>query len=131
MHLHRIHLNPRSRTVRRDIADPYQMHASLCRAFSPPEQPCPPGAVLWRLEPETDAAGQPRILVQSRLAPDWSHVASLDWLAEADAGIDLAQKLSLATLIPGRQYRFRLRANPCVTRSGKRQGLIKTVEQEQ
>lgn len=131
MFLHRIHLNPHSPAVRRDIADPYQMHASLCRAFSPPEQPCPSGAVLWRLEPETDAAGQPRILVQSRLTPDWSHVASLDWLAEADAGIDLAQKLSLDTLIPSRQYRFRLRANPCVTRSGKRQGLMKTVEQEQ
>lgn len=131
MFLHRIHLNPRSRSVRRDIADPYQMHASLCRAFLPPEQPCPPGAVLWRLEPETNVAGQPRVLVQSRLAPDWSRVASPDWLAEeADAGIDLAQKLSLDTLAPGRRFRFRLRANPCVTRGGKRLGLMKLAEQE-
>lgn len=130
MFLYRIHLNPRSRTVRRDIADPYQMHASLCRAFSPPEQPCPPGAVLWRLEPETDAAGQPRILVQSRLAPNWSQVASPDWLAEADMGIDLAQKLALDTLTPDRRFRFRLRANPCVTRNSKRLGLIQPDEQK-
>lgn len=131
MFLHRIHLNPRSRTVRRDIADPYQMHASLCRAFLPPEQPCPLGAVLWRLEPETNAAGQPRVLVQSRLTPDWSHVAAPDWLAEADAGIDLAQKLSLDTLASGGRFRFRLRANPCVTRDGKRLGLMKLADQEQ
>lgn len=131
MFLHRIHLNPRSRAVRRDIADPYQMHASLCRAFLPPEQQCPPGAVLWRLEPETNAAGQPRVLVQSRLTPDWSHIAAPDWLAEADAGIDLAQKLSLDTLAPGGRFRFRLRANPCVTRDGKRLGLMKLADQEQ
>lgn len=131
MFLHRIHLNSRSRTVRRDLADPYQMHASLCRAFLPPEQPCPPGAVLWRLEPETNAAGQPRVLVQSRLTPDWSHVAAPDWLADAETGIDLAQKLSLHTLVPGGRYRFRLRANPCVTRDGKRLGLMTLVDQEQ
>lgn len=131
MFLHRIYLNPRSRAVRRDIADPYQMHASLCRAFLPPERPCPPGAVLWRLEPETNAAGQPRVLVQSRLTPDWSQVAAPDWLAaETGAGIDLTQKLSLDTLEPGKRFRFRLRANPCVTRNGKRLGLMQPDEQK-
>lgn len=43
MLLHRIHLNPRCREAHRDIADPYQLHASLCRAFFPPEQKCPAG----------------------------------------------------------------------------------------
>ena len=130
MLLHRIHLNPRCREARRDIADPYQLHASLCRAFCPPDQKCPPGEVLWRLEPETDATGQPRILVQSRSVPDWSRIETSGWLAEADAGIDLIEKLALQELKAGNRFRFRLRANPCVTKDGKRLGLMKVAEQE-
>ena len=130
MLLHRIHLNPRCREARRDIADPYQLHASLCRAFCPPDQKCFPGEVLWRLEPETDMAGQPRILVQSRSVPDWSRIETPGWLAEADAGIDLIEKLALQELKAGNRFRFRLRANPCVTKDGKRLGLLKVSEQE-
>lgn len=130
MHLHRIHLNPRCREARRDIADPYQLHASLCRAFFPPEQKCPAGELLWRLEPETDADGQPRILVQSRSGPDWSRIETPGWLAEADAAIDLNEKLALGAVKAGKRFRFRLRANPCVTRNGKRLGLMKVAEQE-
>lgn len=130
MLLHRIHLNPRCREARRDIADFYQLHASLCRAFSPPEQKCPAGEFLWRLEPETDAAGQPRILVQSRSAPDWSRIETPGWLARADAAIDLNEKLALDSLKAGKRFRFRLRANPCITRNGKRVGLMKVTEQE-
>lgn len=124
MRLHRIHLNPRNREVRRDLADPYQMHASLCRAFCPPEQKCPPGEILWRQEPETDPAGQPRLLIQSCLEPDWSRVAAADWLSRADAGIDLSQKLALDSLVAGQRFHFRLRANPCKTVGGNRQGLL-------
>lgn len=130
MLLHRIHLNPRCREARRDIADPYQLHASLSRAFSPPEQKCPAGEFLWRLEPETNTAGLPRILVQSHSKPDWSRIETPGWLAEADAAIDLNEKLALDTLQAGKRFRFRLRANPCVTRNGKRLGLMKVVEQE-
>ncbi|AXQ28795.1 type I-E CRISPR-associated protein Cas6/Cse3/CasE [Solimonas sp. K1W22B-7] len=128
MLLSRIHLNPRSKEARRDLADPYQLHASLCRAFSTPDQRCPPGEVLWRLEPETGAGGFPRILIQSRSQPDWSRLPP-GWLARAEPGIDLAQKLALDSLWPGAGFRFRLRANPCVTRNGKRVGLMRLDEQ--
>jgi CRISPR system Cascade subunit CasE len=124
MLLHRIHLNPRCKEARRDLADPYQMHATLCRAFFPPESACPPGALLWRHEPETDRDGQPRVLIQSRVAPDWSRIPVHDWLAYADTGVDLVQKLSLDSLMTGQRFRFRLRANPCKTAEGKRQGLV-------
>lgn len=124
MHLHRIHLNPRCKEARRDLADPYQMHATLCRAFFPQETKCPPDALLWRQEPETDRAGQPRVLVQSRVVPDWSRIPAPDWLAQAEPGIDLAQKLALTALQAGQTFRFRLRANPCKTVQGKRQGLV-------
>lgn len=130
MFLHRIHLNPRCREARRDLADPYQLHASLCRAFCAPEQKCPAGEFLWRLEPETDAAGCPRILVQSRSAADWSRIEPAGWLAQADPAIDLKARLALGSLEPGKQFRFRLRANPCITRNGKRLGLLKVEEQE-
>lgn len=130
MFLHRIHLDPRCREARRDLSDPYQLHATLCRAFSPPEQKCPEGEVLWRLEPETDADGSPRVLVQSRTIPDWEGIGVKGWLAAADAPIDLKTRLKLDALTAGQRFRFRLRANPCVTRNGKRLGLLQLVEQE-
>lgn len=129
MLLHRIHLNPRCKEARRDLADPYQMHATLCRAFFPEDTPCPPGALLWRLEPETGIDGKPRVLIQCRMTPDWSRIAPLDWLACADTGIDIPQKLALDSLEAGRAFRFRLRANPCKTVNGKRVGLVGTDAQ--
>lgn len=131
MRLHRIHLNPRNREVRRDLADPYQMHASLSRAFCPPEQKCPPGAILWRLEPETDLAGKPRLLIQSSLEPDWSAMIESGWLSHVDQGIDLTQKLALDRLHEGQRFRFRLRANPSKSMDGKRQGLLNQDAQMQ
>lgn len=124
MHLHRIHLNPRCKEARRDLADPYQMHSTLCRAFFPAETPCPAGALLWRLEPETDHEGRPRMLIQSREIPDWSRIPVPAWLAQVEPGLNLAQKLALDTLKAGQAFRFRLRANPCKTVDGKRQGLV-------
>lgn len=124
MRLHRIHLNPRCKEARRDLADPYQMHATLCRAFFPVETPCPAGALLWRQEPETDREGRARVLIQSREIPDWSRIPVPDRLAQTEPGVDLVQKLSLDTLKAGQAFRFRLRANPCKTVDGKRQGLV-------
>lgn len=131
MHLHRIHLNPRCKEARRDLADPYQMHATLCRAFFPPETACPQGALLWRQEPETDREGCPRVLIQSRATPDWSRIPAPDWLAQAEPGIDLVQKLALDALVAGQAFRFRLRANPCKTAHGKRQGLAHPDAQQE
>lgn len=124
MRLFRIHLNSRCKEARRDLADPYQMHATLCRAFFPSETPCPAGSFLWRLEPETDAEGRPRVLIQSYETPDWSRVPVPDWLAQAEPGLDLAVRLALDTIKDGQRFRFRLRANPCKTVDGKRQGLM-------
>jgi len=130
MFLHRIHLDPRCREARRDLADPYQLHSTLCRAFSEPDKKCPEGEFLWRLEPETDPNGCPRILLQSRPLPDWSRIGLQGWLAQADPTIDLKDRLKLETLKTGQRFRFRLRANPCVTRNGKRLGLMKVGAQE-
>lgn len=131
MFLHRIHLDPRCREARRDLSDPYQLHATLCRAFSPPDRKCPEGEILWRLDPEIDPDGCPRILVQSRRIPNWTGIGVKGWLAKADPPIDLKNRLKLDSLKIGQRFRFRLRANPCVTRDGKRLGLLQLEEQEQ
>jgi CRISPR system Cascade subunit CasE len=130
MFLHRIHLDPRCREARRDLSDPYQLHSTLCRAFCEPDRKCPEGEILWRLEPETDPTGCPRILVQSRTIPDWAGIGVQGWLANAEPAIDLKDRLKLNSLKVGQRFRFRLRANPCVTRNGKRLGLLRLEEQE-
>lgn len=130
MYLHRIHIDPRCREARRDLSDPYQLHSTLCRAFSTPDSKCPEGEFLWRHEPETDSDGCPRILVQSRNIPDWTDIGVKGWLAHADAAIDLKERLKLDLLKVGKRFRFRLRANPSVSRNGKRQGLLRLEEQE-
>ncbi|MDP3283663.1 MAG: type I-E CRISPR-associated protein Cas6/Cse3/CasE, partial [Desulfobacterales bacterium] len=108
----------------------YQLHSTLCRAFSPPDKKCPESVFLWRLEPETDNKGFPRILVQSRTIPDWTGIGVKGWLAEVDPPINLIEQLKLDSLKIGQRFRFRLRANPCVTKEGKRLGLLKLEEQE-
>jgi CRISPR system Cascade subunit CasE len=130
MFLNRIHLDPRCREVRRDLSDPYQLHSTLCRAFSVPEKKCTKSEFLWRHEPETDPAGYPRILVQSRKVADWGGIGVKGWLAKADPAIDLKERLKLDLLRGGQRFRFRLRANPCVTRNGNRLGLLGLEEQE-
>ncbi|MBI5016892.1 MAG: type I-E CRISPR-associated protein Cas6/Cse3/CasE [Deltaproteobacteria bacterium] len=130
MLLHRIHLDSRCREARRDLSDPYQLHSTLCRAFSVPETKCPQGEFLWRLEPEADPTACPRVLVQSRTVPDWERIGAQGWLASADPSIDLKDRLKLDSLTAGKRFRFRLRANPCVTHDGKRLGLLRAEEQE-
>ena len=130
MYLSRIHLDLRTKEARRDLSNPYQLHSTLCRAFSPPDKKCPKGVFLWRLEPETDSMGYPRILVQSRILPDWERINIKGWLANSNSAIDLTERLKLKSLKAGKRFRFRLRANPCITRNGKRLGLLKKEDQK-
>jgi CRISPR system Cascade subunit CasE len=130
MLLHRIHLDTRCREARRDLSDPYQLHSTLCRAFSVPDIKCPEGEFLWRLEPETSMAGCPRILVQSRTMPNWAGIGVQGWLAEADPAVNINDRLKLDSLKVGQRFRFRLRANPSVCRNGQRLGLQQLGDQE-
>jgi len=130
MFLHRIHLDSRCKEARRDLSDPYQLHSTLCRAFTVPDRKCPEGEFLWRLEPHTDPTGYPYILVQSRKIANWTGIGIKGWLAKADPALDLKKRLGLDSLKFGQRFRFRLRANPCVTRKGKRLGLLRLEQQE-
>jgi len=131
MFLHRLYLNPRCKEARRDLADPYELHSTLCRAFSDADTKCPQGEFLWRLEPEGDSQNAARVLVQSSSLPDWSRINVDSWLMESpDHPIDLEEKLKLQSLSIGQRFRFRLRANPSVTKNGKRLGLLRPIDQE-
>jgi len=129
MFLTKIHLNLHCKEVRRDLSDPYQLHSTLCRAFSDSQKKCPANEFLWRLEPETNPLGYPRVIIQSRSAPKWDKLGIKEWLFDSAPPIDINRKLSLDKLAKGKIFRFRLRANPSVTRGGKRFGLFKQDEQ--
>jgi CRISPR system Cascade subunit CasE len=133
MLLHKIYLNLRCKEVRRDIADPYEMHSTLCRAFCEQEQKCLPSLFLWRLEPETRNDGMPKLLVQGQTEPEWSRINVADWFAEIPSSpVDVQEKLGLndKVMANGSQFRYRLRVNPSVKRNGKRIGLYKAEEQD-
>lgn len=134
MFLSKIHLDLRCKEVRRDVADPYEMHSTLCRAFSSTEQKCLPGTFLWRLEPETSTLGMPIVIVQSKTIPDWSKIPFTAWFHERPfAPLDINEKLQLDPdkVVAGIHFRFRLRANPSVCRNRKRFGLYKPEEQDE
>jgi CRISPR system Cascade subunit CasE len=125
MYLHKIYLNLRCKEARRDMADSYEMHSTLCRAFADSEIKCPPGTFLWRLEPESCLDGKPVLIVQSRILPEWSRINPREWFLENPTNpIDIEQKLSLKDVKTGNRFRYRLRANPSVRRNGKRIGLF-------
>ena len=120
MHLTRLSLDSRSAQARRDLADPYEMHRTLTRAFVSDTGQTPP-RFLWRLE-SGGAWHMPTVLVQSIHEADWTMLQALTGYLKRDAEtkfLDLGQ-----LLLHGARYRFRLFANPTVTRNGKRYGLI-------
>lgn len=130
MYLSRLILNPRSRQVRNELADPWEMHRTVCKAF--------PGAnfkdnestgVLFRvdLHPKTRL---PTLLVQSLQQPDWGFLLAdrRDYLLD-DSSLPMgvenpAWKEMTLQLRAGQALAFRLRANPTVKkdRDGKKQG---------
>ncbi len=130
MYLQRIYLNSRCREARRDISDPYEMHSTLCRAFAGADKKCPPGTFLWRMENETNSENHAKLIIQSNSVANWSGINYKEWFAKPpDPALDLNNLLQLETLAEGREFRFRLRANPSVSRNGKRVGLFNIEEQ--
>lgn len=119
MYLSRLILNTRARPVRVDLANPYEMHRTLSRGVgtSSAEE-----RLLWRVD--TDRMKRPVLIVQTWREPDWNQLdgRSPDYLCrpaetkEFDLAIQKGQVLT-----------FRLRANPAVTRDGRRRALPDTV----
>lgn len=111
MYLSRLVLNQQSSAVRRDLANPYELHRTLRRYV---------GSVrpLWRLE--TAGHESPTVLIQTELEPVWSpaQVCAVDYFA-----VPPSTKSYSPLFTPKTHLRFRLRANPSVKRAGKRHGV--------
>ncbi len=120
MWLSKLTLNSRLREVRRDLANPYEMHRTLSWAVS---QALAEGRerLLWRVEP---VRGQsPIVLVQTLTCPDWSEVLRrLPGYAVVDPA---SPKPFDPRFAPSDVLRFRLRANPSVKRIGKRYPILR------
>ena len=116
MYLSQLILNPRSRRVQREIAQPYQMHRTLMKAF-PDDLGSGQERALFRLEqPGHDR--QLVLLVQSRMSPDWSFLRrpeARDYLLLVPTP-NPAVKDCRPSLGAGQLLAFRLLANPTVKR---------------
>lgn len=126
MYLTKLTLDPRHPQARRDLGDAYDMHRTLTRAFAP-DADTSPARFLWRLETGFDGSPTATLLVQSDTQANWAALDALPGYAlqlQANKPVDLAQLVHA-----GRRYRFRLLANPTVTRQGQRHGLMQEEEQ--
>ena len=124
MYLSRLQLNPLHPQARRDLASAYELHRSLTRAFAA-DASTPPPRFLWRREADRGDLAGITVLVQAAQAAAWDKLHDAN---EIGAGYFQAlqgnKRVSLSDLVQeGRHYRFRLLANPTVTRGGKRFGL--------
>ncbi|NQE51164.1 type I-E CRISPR-associated protein Cas6/Cse3/CasE [Herbaspirillum rubrisubalbicans] len=123
MYLTRLRLDGRNAHCRRDLASAYEMHRTLTRAFVEADD-AQPSRFLWRLDSVDALQGEAVLLVQSDQPGRWES-APAGYILER-----LAKPLDLSALLQAqRHYRFRLLANPTVSREGKRYGLNKEEEQ--
>lgn len=104
MHISKLTMSQDEPLSLRSIADPYEMHRTIWRAF-PDSENGGAGRVLFRVEPLV--TGRPVVvLVQSRDKPDWEPLLSEGIIVDAlTKSVDLKPPA-------GRLLRFRLLANP-------------------
>jgi len=130
MFLSRLTLDLRDRAVRHDLANPYELHRTILRAF-PDAQAGGPGRVLFRVE--LPRAGVEVVLVQSDQEPLWGRLPT-GYLAAHQT-----KPLAGLAFRAGQRLSFRLRANPTKRAGkstpdahwiGKRVGLCREVDQE-
>ena len=110
MYLSKIELDPLQRNTQKILSNIYEAHQLVMRGFRAYDKE-EIGRVLFRIEPEK-AENQVAVLVQSEVGPEWNDLP------------DISTKSWEPALRKGARYRFRLRANPVVTRDGKRFGLV-------
>lgn len=116
MYLSQLNLKRMDREAIRALADVYRLHQLVMKGFAAYSNT---DRVLYRAEPE-ERNGLVTVLVQSPQTPDWS------CFVDENRGVVTAKVKEFTTVFKaGDTYKFRLRANPVVTRDGKRHGLIR------
>lgn len=126
MYLSKLILNSSHPQARRDLGSAYEMHRTLSRVFAPNAE-TPPVRFLWRLERRGDFLPSSTVLVQAAVPANWRE---LEMFPDYASEIQGNKAVDLCSLIQaGWRYRFRLLANPTVTRAGKRHGLSREEDQ--
>ena len=126
MYLSKLILNSSHPQARRDLGSAYEMHRTLSRIFAT-DAKTPPARFLWRLERRGDALPSSVVLVQAAVPANWRELEMFPGYASEILG---NKEVDLSSLIRnGARYRFRLLANPTVTRAGKRHGLSREEDQ--
>ncbi len=118
MYLSRIPLHPRRSQAQRLVANPQMMHAAVM-ASSPPEsrQPADEGRVLWRLD--HDDPRQPLLYALTPSMPSWSHLVEQAGWENSESPYQVRDYAPvLAAISEGREFSFRLAANPTHSVSG-------------
>jgi CRISPR system Cascade subunit CasE len=113
MYLSKLKLNPRSRDVRRDLADCHNLHRTLLSAFPQAGADAARAefGLLFRLEANL-RTGMIVVLAQSHVEPDWSHLPAGYLLDAADNPACKPIDAMYESLASGARLLFRLRANP-------------------
>jgi len=118
MYLSQLVVNVRSKSAHKDLADRYELHRTLMRAF-PVDLPSDE-RLLYRVEDQRPAQTV-TLLVQSLYEPAWSNVERFhqrDYLCAEPLIREIRPDVPQGAVLP-----FRLQANPTVKREGKRHAL--------
>jgi CRISPR system Cascade subunit CasE len=116
MYLSQILLDLINRNTMSMLSDIYRLHQFVMSGFREYDHST---RVLFRLEPEI-RGNISKLLIQSQVKPIWGPIG------DKEKGIVMSgMKEFNPQFLRGTSYRFRLRANPIVTRKGKRYGLIR------
>lgn len=108
-YLSRIWLNPLRTGAQRMLRNPHVLHAAVLGGLS--RQPVEE-RVLWRLE--SDTRHRAGLLVLTQSAPSWEHLVEQAGWPGADEPQALVKSYEplLSRIVRGREFVFRLRANP-------------------
>lgn len=118
MYLNRLRFHVFHKDARRSLQTPYNLHAAVMGGF-PDHKNTPESRVLFRQEPPKSCSPWTEVLVQSPSPADWSRLEE----GLGDAFIHQQKEFNLV-FGKGQFLRFRLRANPVVTRLGKRLPIV-------
>ncbi|MFI8927416.1 type I-E CRISPR-associated protein Cas6/Cse3/CasE [Streptomyces sp. NPDC053474] len=108
-YLSRIRINPLRAESRRYLESPRAVHGAVMGglpASTSDERP------LWRID--SDDPHRPHLIVLTRTRPDWSHIVERAGWPDATGEHALVRDYAplLALIEPGREFAFRLTANP-------------------
>ncbi|MFH8491941.1 type I-E CRISPR-associated protein Cas6/Cse3/CasE [Streptomyces longisporoflavus] len=108
-YLSRIRINPLRAESRRYLANPHTVHGAVMGGLPSSATTDRP---LWRID--ANDPYRPQLIVLTRSRPDWSHIVEqAGWPdAEGEHAVIRDYAPLLALITPGREFAFRLTANP-------------------